>query len=355
MDKEYQNLLKIIKSYLLKQPYNDEININELFDLSCSLNVPCVAGYVLKKNNKYNNIFDKSIFKSLNKYTIFEDYKKKLIKLFDDKNIKYIFIKGETLARYYDEPYLRFSSDLDVVIHKDDYDSALNLLEKELGFTVKNRIPSEVTLVNKENVNIDFHNRFEFDNIKLENLFADSFNDKELDIDRKYIFLLAHEAKHFITGQLDLRFFIDLFYLRDLINKNIVKSILLDMKLFDFDSALNSYLDYILSLHEPNEVDLELEEFILSYAKDKGAGNRVSNNADKKGYFARHAFPSFKVMKGVFPILEDKPYLLPWYYIVRIVRMLRTDRRKYVLDEFKSINKKNNNLMNELGITSYNK
>ena len=353
----YNDLKNIIRSYLLKEKL-DKIasNTKDLYNLSLSLNVPCVIGYTLKNNNQYDPIFDKSIYKSLNRYTSFQKCRDTISVLFSNEKIKYIFLKGATIAKYYVEPYLRYSSDVDLIIHKDDYDRALSLLTDKLSFVIKKHLPNEMTLLSPEGVSIDFHRTFEYEKEEFEKIFENCFDNNELDINYKYVHLLEHQAKHFVRGILELRFFIDLFYLRDKINKEKVGQLLDKIELRDFDLKLNSYLDYILLLHEPTDIDLKIEQYILSYAKDQGASNRVNNSQNKAFYFINHAFPSYKIMKGVYPILEKYPVLLPWYYIVRIVKMLKSDRRHYVADEFKgSISDSKSSLINELGISSYNK
>lgn len=357
MDNTFDYLKEIIRTYL-----NDDklsirnINIKDLYDLSNSLNVSSIVGYTLKNNNNYQNIFDKSLYKSMNRYTLFSNYKNIISKLFSKNNIRYIYLKGSTLSCYYKEEYLRYSSDLDIVVYKEDFDKALDLIVNDLSFSIKHRSLNEISLNNNKGVDVDLHKQFELDNPAVEDVFKDCFKDNELDINYKYIYLINHEAKHFILGQLSMRFFIDLFYLRKLIDRNLVDNVLDKLNLIKFDNALNHYLDYLLKDIEPNDIDLLLDDYILSYANDFGVNNRVNLSSNKFSYIINRSFPSFKEMSGVFPYLNKYPFLLPWSYLTRIFKTLICKRRKYVFNELSSKNDhKMSVLIDNLGISSYNK
>lgn len=352
-------LKQILRLYLKdeKSSFSD-INDKELFWLANALNVSAIAAYVLNDNGYKSDIASKCIYKAISNYERLKEARSNIEELFNENSIKYLNIKGSSIAKYYKEPYLRYSSDIDIVVEKRDYDKALDLMTNTLGYANKQSALHEITLVNKEGINVDFHSNFLLDQDKYEEVFNNQFNENhEFNDNYKYLFHLVHGAMHLIRGQMELRYFIDLFYLRKNVDRLAIKEEINKLDLSSFDNAVNSYLDSLLDFKDYSEKDKEIDDFIFNYAKDEGASNRVLNNSDNKiSYFFSHAFPPFSIMKGKYPILKKCPILLPIMYIVRLFKVLFSRRRQYVINEIKeSVKNNNSNIIEDLGLSTYNK
>lgn len=339
MNETRTDIVHTIRSFFNKT-YNCSINgsVDELFRLSSALGVASIIGYTLNKSNINNANFEKAIFKSINKYERLSNARKEIDELFND-SFKYLYIKGLTISKYYDEPYLRYSADLDIVVEEKQYETAYELLLKK-GYKIIRRDKQEITLVNNNGIMIDLHRYYTLDSDNFELLYKDCFNDThELDINYNYVFNLIHCLKHFRTGILSYKFFVDLYYLRSKIDNNITQELLKSLGLIKFNDCLNSYLDCILGNKDYDNNDLKIENFIFDYANDLGNKNRVLINSygkSKVSYMLSRLFIPYELICEEYPILKKHKVLLPIYYVKRIVRISSGYRAKYAFEELRN-------------------
>lgn len=96
----------------------------------------------LRKNNQIQ--IDNETYQDTNKQFVVQYGKQeiryslfhRLVHEFNESGIKCCILKGESVAQYYPNPNLRVSSDIDILIEKDDLDKCIYLL-KENGFSEK--------------------------------------------------------------------------------------------------------------------------------------------------------------------------------------------------------------------------
>lgn len=332
MNNVRNEITNIIRSFL-KQEYNVSIDceIDELYDISNKLAISNIVGYTLNKSNIKNTVFEKSVYKGLTKYELLANTRKQIDSLFQD--IKYLYIKGLTISKYYEEPYLRYSSDLDVVIADDDFDKAYNTLINN-GYKFISRNSQEVVLIGKNKATIDLHYLFTIEDEKFESLYKNCFNDShELDINYNYVFCIEHCLKHFKYGILHFKNILDIFYLRKNIDNNKVSELLNEFGLTKFNECLNHYLDCLLGIKEYSDIDRKIEDFIFNYTYDLGKTNRVlikSYNKSKFSYLLSRAFVPYEIISNEYPILKKNKLLLPIYYVKRVIKW-----RKVAIREIK--------------------
>lgn len=160
-------LLKLLKSSLESKKVilniDRHINWNEIFDL---LNYHQITslGY---------NVIDRENFANINS-SLLEDWKRKVIKLnmyeiiklnryskilseLSKLQIDIIGLKGIVLKGYYPQPELRTMGDLDILIHKEDYEKIKNYL-LDNGFKAENEgHPVHTEFVDKHGISIEVH------------------------------------------------------------------------------------------------------------------------------------------------------------------------------------------------------
>lgn len=347
---EVNNCIKVLLRSFMLDTYEEDIDckVEELYKLSSSLNVSTMIAYSLNKKNIKDSYFEKSLYKSIIKYERLLKRKKEIDSLFKDK-IGYLYVKGFTLAKYYKEPFLRYSNDIDVVV-KDNINLASKLIKKA-GYRLVTNNVQEMCFM-KNGTLIDLHRTFSVENDNLERIFNDAtITNHELDINYKYLYLLVHAMKHIKFGQFEFRFFVDLFYLRQLINKDVVNNLLKESNLTVFDSNVNHYLDVLLNNKEYNDLSNKIEEFIFQYGIDGGNKNRVlihSSDSSRFGYILSRIFIPYDKMCYEYPLLEKKKYLLPIYYIVRIFKPFKSKRVKYTYNEVSNSLSKTKTDINEM-------
>ena len=110
------------------------------------------------------------------------------------------------------------------------------------------------------------------------------------------------------------------------------------MKLLEFFKVFNHFTKTWFEDEEENEIDIEIGKYIFNsgtYGNDKN--NRLNslfsvkeNNIEKskmKSIFSL-LFPSLEVMQIGYPILKKSPFLLPFFFIIRGLKIVlfRRDR-----------------------------
>ena len=81
-----------------------------------------------------------------------------VIKCIQQDNIPVVVIKGTASGIYYPEPYLRKYGDIDILVHPDNYQKALELL-KNNAFIMAGQLGEDVTSFTKNGHQIELHQR----------------------------------------------------------------------------------------------------------------------------------------------------------------------------------------------------
>ncbi len=79
-----------------------------------------------------------------------------ITKLFETASIRFVTIKGVTSASYYDEPLTRIMGDTDVLVKKEDFDRASELLIKN-GYACKGKNDDYHIEFSKMNMTVELH------------------------------------------------------------------------------------------------------------------------------------------------------------------------------------------------------
>ena len=167
-----------------------------------------------------------------------------------------------------------------------------------------------------------------------------------------YLFHLLHFEKHYSMGGSGIRGIVDQYYaitaLKDKIDWNYVREILPKMNYVEFEKMTT---DLALALFGEGEMTEELESS-LNFIMDSGTYGTLEEYQKfefenykkeygiktKKGYFFRRMFMERERMEYIYPNLKKHGWLLPFYWIHRLVKSVFTSRRK-IKSEIKGIKK----------------
>jgi hypothetical protein len=140
-------------------------------------------------------------------------------------------------------------------------------------------------------------------------------------------------AKHFETGGCGIRPFIDLKILAslDAACRAEREALLEKGGLLQFALAAQRLAGVWFDGEEPDEVSLQMQDFILNGGVYGTASNRVALQQKEKGgrfrYLLSRVFVPYAKLKRYYPILERHPYLMPIMQIRRWLMLLRPDVR----------------------------
>lgn len=363
MESINKDILTIIKAYI-SDNYDFKIdnNVSKILNLGTAYRIGTILAYSLKKNYIYKEekeldsvlLFNVARVEKLNKV------RKHIEKTLENSNINFIFLKGATLAKYYKEDYLRYSNDIDLIVEKESYENARKILIDN-GFSLFSSSANESSLVFNNDVVIDLHCMFTQNDEQTEELFKDVVFDSkhELSEEYKYIFLIYHASKHIRENYLPLQFLLDLYYLSKLdLDKEFVNNILFKMKLDKFNNTNLQLINYLLNGNNESSLMKDYISFLTNMANNKGLDNMVlARQGSGIVYVLKRAFPNYEEMCRLYPGVSKSRFLLPYYYVKRIIDRVaqgKTDRTLSEINVSLNMDKekiiKTKQLFNELGL-----
>ena len=286
---------------------------------------------------------------------------------FAQNGIEYMPIKGVLVKRLYSEPSLRFMSDVDILIHKDDYEKIVKILE-ELGYYFRFESDPEYVWTKKGVLNLELHKSLvasmheDFYSYLGEGWqMANKKDDFEfyLKDEDEFIYLFCHFTKHYRFCGIGVKYIIDLW----LYLKNRKLDTLYIEKEFDKLGILEFYrniLKVINAWFADGEID-EKSEFISDFIIKSGVygtheneiaslvlqKNNIGKITAKEKLLIIRMFPPLRTMKLHYKYLNKAVFLLPFAWVCRGFRVL-FKKRKNILMHIKDIKRINDNDVEKL-------
>lgn len=305
------------------------------------------------------------------------DYEfKRLKSAFNKIKVEFVPLKGSVIRDYYPEKWMRNSCDIDILIHSSDLDKACEYLVNSFGYVIQSgKKYHDISLMSPNGINLELHFSIMGDLENIDNLLSKAWdyakreNDDSFEIqftNEFFMFhIIAHMYYHFYRGGCGIRPLIDLYFLY---NKLELDNDVL-YKMLEYCGLIHFY-QYALKLSkcwmqgEPfDDVTALMSEYIISGGVYGSFKNLIKVNRNVKKskiyYFFSRVFMPLKQMKMKYPTLDKLPFLLPFYYVVRILNVLFNHKTSKSFYEYKitsSIDDEENALfsymMDELGINN---
>ena len=208
-----------------------------------------------------------------------------------------MFIKGESLAQFYKEPLLRLSSDVDIIIHKNDIEKVIMLL-KENEYEVQPLKPGghHFKCFHKIYGLLEVHVSFYMDvtnDICFKNLIKFQEDYREIQIPEignvhvlgytdGLLYLLIHFIKHFISFGAGIRHVMDIaFYLENYYENIDMKMIKKQLEQVGYADFLN-YVLFLCSKYLNSEVS---QRYIVSTHEIEQKADIILDDMERGGVF----------------------------------------------------------------------
>lgn len=181
-----------------------------------------------KLNNKYPGVIPKDIFDQMNAEFILSctfqyrrhDFMHRLFKKFDEENIKYCVLKGESVARFYHTPIARVSGDVDMLADSQKLNLCLDIM-KDAGFEIDEQERDEhhiecrhpttglvevhTGMYTKRTEEVCFNNAVKYEEKYIKVTAEDGTQYNALGITDGFVFVFLHFVKHFISKGTGMR------------------------------------------------------------------------------------------------------------------------------------------------------
>ncbi|MBQ9974239.1 MAG: nucleotidyltransferase family protein [Oscillospiraceae bacterium] len=266
-----------------------------------------------------------------------------LLEAFDRDNIDYMPLKGVELRRLYPSPELRSMGDADILIRMEQYPRITGIMQR-LGYQ-QGRESDHELLWKKDVLIVELHKRLvPSNNRDFCAVFGDGWQMARLQEGTRYamsredtfVYLFTHFTKHYRDGGVGCRQLVDLWlYLRACeLDMAYTEQFLKKLGLLEFYGNIRRVL---CAWFEDGRWD-DKTQFITSVILRSGSwGDRsshilasVSKERQQTGGLFRAkirrlwklTFLPLMYMKQKYPVLEKAPVLLPFFWIVRLVKVL---------------------------------
>ncbi len=292
----------------------------------------------LKKNGLLSDgdlALEKIMLKAAYRYERLNYEYKRICSALEEAEIPFIPLKGSILRRFYPEPWMRTSCDIDVLVHKDDLERAIEYLSKNLNYQEKERSAHDVTLFSLSNIRLELHfdlveegyanNAIETLNCVWDNVSParDHVYLHEMSDSFFYFYHIAHMAKHLENGGCGIRPFLDLWILdrtQCADEKERYKHID-KVNLTRFANVTRDLCGVWFGDGTHDETTLKIQEYIIGGGAYGTIKNRVAihqkNKGGRIGYILSRMFVPIERLKRYYPILEKYPILMPIMQIRR--------------------------------------
>ena len=259
-----------------------------------------------------------------------------------DAGVNHIFLKGSVLKHNYPVPALRTMTDMDILVHTEDYE-AIDRICKSLGGQLDAGDGNHRNFYFPNGVKIEFHPNI----VHQASPVGTGINPgwqyakklpasgtMELTEEGFYMSILCHLADHFVDGGIGIRFILDVWVFRNL-RKESMDRVFTEQELETF--GLLAFVQNIERLAEAwfgNEktdpVLDELAEYIIS-SGSHGIANRAMLNAvslskggSKASAFWGKVFYPRQELEDRYPWCKGKTWLLPAAWCTRAFRAVTT-------------------------------
>ncbi|MBQ0083190.1 MAG: nucleotidyltransferase family protein [Clostridiales bacterium] len=279
----------------------------------------------------------------------------KVSKIFETNKIAFIPLKGSVIRKYYPEPWMRVSCDVDILVKPSDFEKAYTLLINELQYTSSPLKSHDISLHSKNSIHIELHydlieqdrrigssailrNIWDYAHPKNEGSFEHALTDEVF-----YFYHIAHMEKHFEEGGCGIRSFLDLYVLNKslLINREKLELMFKTNGMLKFANVSNQIVE---SWFEDSESNLPTEmrdvaDFVVDgmvFGTIKTNTAMASAMSGKSKNILNLFFLPYNQMVAYYPILKKAKWLLPFCWMYRPIKAILQGRGSFVQKRIKA-------------------
>lgn len=267
--------------------------------------------------------------------------------------IQFIPLKGAVIKNYYPEFWMRTSCDIDILIHEEELEKAIEIINSKRRFKIGEKNYHDISLMTADGIHIELHFSILEANINLDSVLKDVWEYAEPQEAHKYLmrltpeFLLfhiyAHTAYHFLNGGCGIKTIIDIFLLEKYLKycNELLEELLEKAKIKQFSKAINALSKVWFSNATHSEITLSMEKYIFSggvYGNKKNSIAVKSTENSSGNYIFNRIFIPYCKLQIKYPILRKHKFLMPVFEVVRWIDFIFRGNHKARANEVKILN-----------------
>ena len=347
----------------------DKMNMDYIYEASQKHMLVSVCAMALESAGIRDERFVQAMGKAMRKNAQLDIDRAQILDRFEDAGIWYMPLKGSLLKDIYPRYGMRQMSDNDILFDNTRAENVKNIMEG-LGFTTKEFGHGNHDVYFKKPVsNFEMHRElFSDTHISLgildiidyyrnvrDRLVKDEGNEfgYHFTCEDFYIYMLAHEYKHYVHGGTGLRSVVDVYvYLReyaDRLDMGYIEEECKKLGIGDFEKQSRRLAMDLFGGEKLSDEDKQMLVYIVSSGTYGNLENMVNNKIDKLGggrfVKVRYAIsrlsipldendPRYLSLKNYYPWFFERKRRLPLLFFYRLLRGV-TSRRKTAVGELK--------------------
>ena len=264
----------------------------------------------------------------------------------ENAKIPFIPLKGSVIRKYYPEPWMRTSCDMDVLVQEERLEDAIECLKNGLSYTWDGtKTVNDVSLFSEGGVHLELHydlteaDAYAKDDLSRVWEYALGVEEKQyqkrLREEMFCFYHFVHMFKHFEGGGCGVRPFLDVYILgKGGTDCGSADALLKKNGLYTFANACKKLSGIWFNGEEKDEFYALMEEYVLTggafgTVKSKAVAQQKRRGGKWKYLWFRIFLPYDK-LKLKYPNLEKRPWLYPFYQVKRWFKPLfdRKSREK---------------------------
>lgn len=285
-----------------------------------------------------------------------QDYEFQRIRgILENAKIPFIPLKGSVLRQYYPEPWMRTSSDIDVLVKEEDLSAAADEFIR-CGWTERKKSAPDHdrSFYSATGVHLELHFSLAENMANVDPILDQIWDHCVLSEGSQYeyrqsddFFLfhhMAHMAHHFLFGGCGLRPILDLWVLK----KADCSHTATFRQLCD-QACLGTFSDCAMELSgiwfegkDSSPLMQQVEQYILQGGTFGNLGNKVlinqANSGSRAANMKQRIWQPFDLLSMYYPILRKHRWLFPFFQIVRWFRIILSGRLRLSLLEIRTAN-----------------
>ncbi len=321
-------------------------SLRDLLEISSRHDVEHLLACGLKQNElipQDQNDIEGCIFNAVYRYEQIRFEYENLCAALEQAQIPFLPLKGSVIRKHYQEPWMRTSCDIDVLVHREDLEYAISYLVSNHNYVEKERATHDVSLVTQTGIHVEVHFdlveegraqnaidvlRSVWDNVTVR---ENSEYWYEMTDAYFYFYHIAHMAKHFESGGCGIRPYVDLWILDHMKDADLSArdTLLRQGGLLKFANLSRTLCEVWFDGKDPDEILLQMQDFLFRGGIYGSIENRVTlqqkNRGGRIGYIISRMFIPFEKLTRYYPVLEKYRWLMPIMQIRRWFMLLKPD------------------------------
>lgn len=295
-----------------------------------------VVAYALEMAGVHDAAFEQARMKSIRKTAIMDDEQSKVLARLEEAGIWYMPLKGAVLKNLYPAYGIRQMSDRDILIDAERAEEVREIMES-LGFEASEYGKGNHDCYIKRPVsNFEMH-RSLFNAMQKDALIKyyadvkvrlvkdkDNYYGWQFSPEDFYVFMIAHEYKHYFGRGTGLRSLLDTYvYLNNVkLNKDYVVTETEKLGIAEFEKANRDLAKRLFCGNNQIDINEKMLEYVVSsgvYGTFKNSVNNQLTDKGRMGYFLSRLTLPYPVMLEHYPVLNKAPVLYPLCWIHRLL------------------------------------